>query len=734
MDTSASALIVACPTCGTALPGWTGPGPACPNCGLPAAGHAGYVVARIDATLVEFRADRDRLLDTLRWLAPHHRPTTRTDVAVGHDNTAVPGVPRTDPDLLEHGFEPLPVTGPGSGPPRGSFPGPLAPPAQRQRRPRRLSPQQLLLGTGAVLLVSAAIAFVAIAWGQLGLAVQATALAVVTGSVCAASVAAARRGLRTTAEALAMAGIALVVVDLVAARIKGLAGLDELPGRAHAALTLGVIIVLGLALHRAARTTPTWPIGALIAAQPLAFLALPERTPVLLVATALLVTAFNVTVVGNIRAGTAGTAGAAIGFAGLWWLAGNALAAVTAWTGSIVESGLSTLLVAVSAGLAVGALAYLRLDRFASLAPIIDLTAVAVGIIAVSGTLQQTGIVGVWLTGLLGLAVLTGAVLLRAMVGSPSRRWEIPALLAGTLLGLISVGQLTRDQNWTLLAGLTALAAVCCVGISIADRGIRGPAAVSAALLPGVAVLLLVADGLAAQQGGWILAVLGASVLGVASARVHQMEERPLAVAAGLIGLTAVSLTATSLAWGQLALQLSVTGAAALAYGQATRYRLATLIGLAELVLASWVGAAGLSVTTPEVYTLPAAVGLLLAAGGRLVTGSSWSAWGAPLLVSLVPSTLVTLGNPDALRLVLLVAAATACAVAGTLTHRQAPFVIGLGVLTALAVTQLGPYATLLPRWLSLGAAGVLLLVLGASYERRLTQAREAVAWVSALR
>ncbi|MDQ3475842.1 MAG: hypothetical protein M3492_05760 [Actinomycetota bacterium] len=138
--------------------------------------------------------------------------------------------------------------------------------------------------------------------------------------------------------------------------------------------------------------------------------------------------------------------------------------------------------------------------------------------------------------------------------------------------------------------------------------------------------------------------------------------------------------------------------------------------------------------TTPEVYTLPAAAGLLLASGGRLVTASSWSAWGAPLLVGLVPSTLVVLDHPDALRLVLLVAAATACATVGTLTHRQAPFVIGLGVLTALAVSQLGPYATLVPRWLSLGAAGVLLLVLGASYERRLIQAREAFAWVSALR
>lgn len=598
-----------------------------------------------------------------------------------------------------------------------------------------LSPQQLLLGTGAVLLVSAAIAFVAVAWDQLGLAVQATTLVVLTGSVCAASVLAARRRLRATAEALAMTGLALVVVDLVAARIKGLAGLDQLAGRAHAALTLGAVVVLGLALHRVSRTTMTWPIGALVAAQPLAWLALPEtaRTPVPLVATALLLSAVNGIVARSTRTGTAGTAGTAIGFAGLWWALGTVLGVVAAWSGGTVESVLCTMLVAVAAGLAVLAVPYVRLDRVAQLGPIVDLIAVAVGTVALSGSLQQGGIIGEWLTGVLGLSILTATVLLSAPAPHARARWHAPARLCCALLASFAVAQLVEGRNWTELAVLAALAAACSVGVGVIDRGIRGPAAALAALLPGVAVLLLVADGLDAQTGGWILAVLGASVLGLACARLHQVEERPLAAAAALLGLIAVSLTATTFAWGQLALQLSVTGAALLAYGRAAGYRPATLIGLAELVLASWVGAAGLSVTTPEVYTLPAAAGLLLASGGRLLTAPSWSAWGAPLLVGLVPSTLVVLDQPDAVRLVLLVVAATACAVAGTLTHRQAPFIIGLGVLAALAVTQLGPYAMLLPRWLSLGLAGIVLLALGANYERRLAQAREAVAWVSAL-
>jgi hypothetical protein len=72
--------------------------------------------------------------------------------------------------------------------------------------------------------------------------------------------------------------------------------------------------------------------------------------------------------------------------------------------------------------------------------------------------------------------------------------------------------------------------------------------------------------------------------------------------------------------------------------------------------------------------------------------------------------------------------------VVGTFLHRQAPFVVGAGVLFVVAVGRLAPYAPLLPRWVTLGAAGLLLLVVGATYERRRQQAREAVAWVALMR
>jgi hypothetical protein len=54
----------------------------------------------------------------------------------------------------------------------------------------------------------------------------------------------------------------------------------------------------------------------------------------------------------------------------------------------------------------------------------------------------------------------------------------------------------------------------------------------------------------------------------------------------------------------------------------------------------------------------------------------------------------------------------------------------------ALLVLRLaGPYvAAAVPRWVLIGMAGALLVALGATWERRLTEARQLVGYVRALR
>lgn len=51
-----------------------------------------------------------------------------------------------------------------------------------------------------------------------------------------------------------------------------------------------------------------------------------------------------------------------------------------------------------------------------------------------------------------------------------------------------------------------------------------------------------------------------------------------------------------------------------------------------------------------------------------------------------------------------------------------------------VAVAQLAPYAAGVPRWLSFGAVGAVLLVLGLRYERRRRDARQAAHRVATLR
>jgi hypothetical protein len=58
----------------------------------------------------------------------------------------------------------------------------------------------------------------------------------------------------------------------------------------------------------------------------------------------------------------------------------------------------------------------------------------------------------------------------------------------------------------------------------------------------------------------------------------------------------------------------------------------------------------------------------------------------------------------------------------------QAPLVIGSAVLVADAVVQLAPYLAafydVVPRWVTIGAVGLVLLAAGATYEQRVRDLR----------
>jgi len=724
-----------CPVCGTEVTG--PPAAACTSCGLPAAGQAGWVLGRIGATLDQLTRERDDLLATLRSAAPGRAGPPPVDAWAPPDPVGA----------SVGGRSPAVATPSGPGVPPGAPPG--TPPPELPSRPapapmpapphRRLSPQQVLLALGALLLVAGALAFVALGWTRLGLVFQATVMVTVTAAACGASAWAARRGLRATEEALAAAGAALLAVDLGAAHARGLAGLDGVPLRAWTVVSCLVVAGTALGLGRGTRSTVTWPLVALLAAQPVAMLLLPDAllTGPAGAAVALAVAAADLAAVLVLRAVLAPVARV---LAVLWGAAGVLGGLALAVDGSSGESWTATALLAAAGAAAVAGLRTPRLVGRAVDPDKVAAAPAAVAGLALTGSLDTTGPAGPVIAGGLGLTLLTAAALVPdaapangPTVRSPLLTARAALLAAGTVLGVLGTALLQEDERFGPLA-LMALAATLPAALAaLRVPRLRQLGTGAALAAPVVAVLLAhEAAWLTAPTAGLLLALLAAGSFTLASGRAGTGEEPVCATAGALTGAVAGLTTGTVGAWGQVAVQLAVVGVAAGAYALVAARPLVAVGAVADLVLASWIAVGGAGIETPEAYTLPAAVGLLVVAWPRLrARGPSWAAEGAAAGVALVPSTLLVVSESTVLRLLLVLAAGLALVVVGTLAHRQAPFVLGVGALALIAVTRLGRYAPLLPTWTLLAAAGLLLLVLGATYERRLQQTREAVAWVA---
>jgi len=152
--------------------------------------------------------------------------------------------------------------------------------------------------------------------------------------------------------------------------------------------------------------------------------------------------------------------------------------------------------------------------------------------------------------------------------------------------------------------------------------------------------------------------------------------------------------------------------------------------GAATALAATWAWLSVANVTLLEAYTLPAAA-VALAAGWIAHRRprphpSSWLTLGPGLAVALLPSLAVAVGGAGgAARPLLLTAGALLVVLAGARLRLQAPLVLGGVTLLVLGLDAVAPVAAQLPRWVTIGAAGLLLLWLGATAERRLARLRE---------
>ncbi|TDC36029.1 permease, partial [Micromonospora sp. 15K316] len=136
-------------------------------------------------------------------------------------------------------------------------------------------------------------------------------------------------------------------------------------------------------------------------------------------------------------------------------------------------------------------------------------------------------------------------------------------------------------------------------------------------------------------------------------------------------------------------------------------------------ITAWWILMRVADVALPEAYTLPFAALALLVGVLELRHRpdlSSWVAYGPALVAAFVPSLAIVLATGSTtLRQVLLLLGAVAVLVFGSSSRQQAPVIVGATVTAITAIHALFAFGP----WLALIPVGILLLVLGASNERR---------------
>ncbi|MEU5698508.1 hypothetical protein AB0G99_06650 [Streptomyces aurantiacus] len=293
---------------------------------------------------------------------------------------------------------------------------------------------------------------------------------------------------------------------------------------------------------------------------------------------------------------------------------------------------------------------------------------------------------------------------------------------------LVALSLASEAATLAVLGGLTALFATAAAWQTpVKIRAV--PAAASLAY----ATALACATGASLDWQPHHIALLVLVVPAAAALLAPRLDDATLKVSVEITGAVA-GLTATGLALAEppvLALVLALCGV--ITAGTAVRpdRRQAGYAAAALFVLSGWVRLAAWEIGSPEAYTLPVTALALLVGYARRkrdADASSWTAYGPGLSVTLVPSLLTAWGDTDWPRPLLLGAAALAVTLVGVRHRLRAPLVLGGGTLVLVTLHELAPYVAqavgALPRWAPPALAGLLLLAVGATYEKRLQDAR----------
>jgi hypothetical protein len=316
----------------------------------------------------------------------------------------------------------------------------------------------------------------------------------------------------------------------------------------------------------------------------------------------------------------------------------------------------------------------------------------------------------------LALLLLLGcaAGLLTAGVVTTREDVSRATLWAGTALGVLTGVWSLADQDSTLL--VLAVLTLLFSGVAVRRAEAAGLAGLAAGALLAAGGA---ARGLSPEQVGGLLLLAPAVLIGLTFVLLG-VRRPAVEAAAAVLAVTAIALATGDPGW--LSWALAAVGLVALADALHPDRRIVAAAGGLLLSASSWVRLAEAGVHAPEPYVVP--LGLVALVLGWLRVRSepstrSFAAYSPGLSLLLVPSLLASFGDDTLTRPLLLGAAALVVLLVGARARLQAPLVLGGAVLAVDALQLLAPYAAALPRWLTLGAAGLLLVGVGATYEQR---------------
>ncbi|WP_421121985.1 SCO7613 C-terminal domain-containing membrane protein [Aquihabitans daechungensis] len=145
-----------------------------------------------------------------------------------------------------------------------------------------------------------------------------------------------------------------------------------------------------------------------------------------------------------------------------------------------------------------------------------------------------------------------------------------------------------------------------------------------------------------------------------------------------------------------------------------------------QLLALVWLRLDQAGVVTVEAYTLPLAVALLAVGliGARLDRSDggepgSWITYGPALVVGLAPTVWLSFAETGSIRPLVGLVTGALVLVGGVVWGKRALVDVGTVTVAALGLQQIAPVVGEIPNWATIGATGILLIIVGATFEQR---------------